>query len=83
MTELHNKAEVANSISADSNTIAGSFPPNSKKAGIKRWAAAIATCCPISTLPVHAAGLHCQSNSLLFYHPPQQKLIYPLVAEYY
>ena len=51
-TEPHNKAEVANSISADSKTIAGSFPPNSKNAGIKRSAAAIAICCPVSTLPV-------------------------------
>ena len=52
VTEAHKIAEVAKSKSADFKTIAGSFPPNSKKAGIKLIAAFSATKRPVSTLPV-------------------------------
>jgi hypothetical protein len=42
-TEPHKIAEVALSKSADDKTIAGSLPPNSKKAGTNRLAAVCPT----------------------------------------
>ena len=42
----------ARSISALSKTIAGSFPPSSRNAGFNWLAARVATCRPVSTLPV-------------------------------
>ena len=52
MADAHNIAEVANSKSVDSKIIAGSLPPNSRKAGINCLAASSATFLPVATLPV-------------------------------
>ena len=51
-TDPHKIAEVANSRSAEAKTMAGSLPPNSRKAGINCLAAASATFLPVATLPV-------------------------------